>query len=74
MPFDDLKERTKALDIAVGQIEKQFGKGSIMRLGQHGAIAAVGGIQLGVCSGRAGRRDRRFPAARTVLRGKRVTS
>jgi recombination protein RecA len=25
----------KALDAAVGQIEKQFGKGSIMRLGQH---------------------------------------
>ena len=34
MPLDDLKERTKAIDIAVGQIEKQFGKGSIMRLGQ----------------------------------------
>ena len=31
MPFDDQKERNKALEIAVGQIEKQFGKGSIMR-------------------------------------------
>ena len=40
MPLDDLKERNKAIDIAVGQIEKQFGKGSIMRLGQSGAIAA----------------------------------
>ena len=39
MPLDDLKERTKAIDIAVGQIEKQFGKGSIMRLGQRSAIA-----------------------------------
>ena len=39
MALDDLKERTKAIDIAVGQIEKQFGKGSIMRLGQKGAIA-----------------------------------
>jgi hypothetical protein len=39
MPLDDQKERNKALDIAVGQIEKQFGKGSIMRLGQRGAIA-----------------------------------
>ena len=35
MPLDDQKERNKALDIAVGQIEKQFGKGSIMRLGQQ---------------------------------------
>ena len=41
MPLDDQKERNKALDIAVGQIEKQFGKGSIMRLGQRGAIAPV---------------------------------
>jgi recombination protein RecA len=39
MPLDDLKERARAIDIAVGQIEKQFGKGSIMRLGQRGAIA-----------------------------------
>ena len=29
-------DRVKAVDIAVGQIEKQFGKGSIMRLGQEG--------------------------------------
>ena len=35
MPLDDQKERIKALDIAVGQIEKQFGKGSIMRLGRR---------------------------------------
>ena len=29
----DSKERSKALDIAVGQIEKQHGKGTIMKLG-----------------------------------------
>ena len=28
-------ERTKALDLALGQIEKQFGKGSIMRMGEN---------------------------------------
>ena len=50
MPLDDQKERNKALDIAVGQIEKQFGKGSIMRLGQHGAIAAVECIPTGAIS------------------------
>jgi recombination protein RecA len=50
MPFDDQKERNKALDIAVGQIEKQFGKGSIMRLGQRGAIAPVDFIPTGAIS------------------------
>jgi len=28
-------DKDKALDIALGQIEKQFGKGSIMRLGEN---------------------------------------
>jgi recombination protein RecA len=50
MPLDDLKERTKAIDIAVGQIEKQFGKGSIMRLGQRGAIAPMEAISTGAIS------------------------
>ena len=50
MPFDDQKERNKALDIAVVQIEKQFGKGSIMRLGQRGAIAPAEAIPTGAIS------------------------
>jgi recombination protein RecA len=50
MPLDDLKERTKALDIAVGQIEKQFGKGSIMRLGQRNSIAPIASISTGSIS------------------------
>jgi len=50
MALDDLKERTKALDIAVGQIEKQFGKGSIMRLGQRNAIAPIEAISTGAIS------------------------
>ena len=28
-------ERDKALDMALSQIEKQFGKGSVMRMGEH---------------------------------------
>jgi recombination protein RecA len=28
-------ERDKALEVALGQIEKQFGKGSIMRMGEN---------------------------------------
>ena len=31
---DDWKEKRKALDMAIAQIEKQFGKGAIMRLGE----------------------------------------
>jgi recombination protein RecA len=50
MPLDDLKERTKAIDIAVGQIEKQFGKGSIMRLGQRNSIGPIASISTGSIS------------------------
>src|SRR5918998_3479799 len=50
MPLDDLKERNKAIDLAVGQIEKQFGKGSIMRLGQNNAVAPVEVISTGAIS------------------------
>ncbi len=50
MPSDERNERSKALDVAVSQIEKQFGKGSIMRLGQKGAIAPVDFIPTGANS------------------------
>jgi recombination protein RecA len=50
MSVDEQQERNKALDIAVGQIEKQFGKGSIMRLGQTGAIAPIDVISTGAIS------------------------
>jgi len=47
---DDSRERTKALDAALGQIEKQFGKGSIMRLGQKGGVSPVEVISTGAIS------------------------
>jgi recombination protein RecA len=50
MPFDDQKERNKAIDIAVGQIEKQFGKGSIMRLGQRHSVGPIPSISTGSIS------------------------
>jgi recombination protein RecA len=50
MPSDERNERSKALDVAVSQIEKQFGKGSIMRLGQKGAFAPVDAIPTGAIS------------------------
>jgi recombination protein RecA len=50
MPLENDRERLKALEMAVGQIEKQFGKGSIMRLGQKDAVNAVPAISTGAVS------------------------
>jgi recombination protein RecA len=47
---DERNERGKAVELAVGQIEKQFGKGSIMRLGQKGAIQPIDSIPTGSIS------------------------
>ena len=44
------RERTKAIELAVGQIEKQFGKGSIMRLGQQGVGIQAPCISTGAVS------------------------
>ncbi len=43
------QDRGKAIDVAVGQIEKQFGKGSIMRLGQDAAVT-IPSISTGAVS------------------------
>ena len=40
-------ERGKAIELAVSQIEKQFGKGSIMRLGSKEAIVPISVISTG---------------------------
>jgi len=40
-------EKDKALDLALAQIEKQFGKGSIMRLGEASARMPVDAISTG---------------------------
>ncbi|MDO8836242.1 MAG: recombinase RecA [Vicinamibacterales bacterium] len=50
MAADERNERAKAIDVAMGQIEKQFGKGAIMRLGQKGAIAPIDSIPTGSIS------------------------
>jgi recombination protein RecA len=44
------RERLKAIEAAVGQIEKQFGKGSIMRLGGKDAVTVVPAISTGAVS------------------------
>jgi recombination protein RecA len=46
----DEKERTRALTAAMGQIEKQFGKGSIVRLGSKEAIIPIATISTGAIS------------------------
>ncbi len=42
--------RTKAVEAALSQIEKQFGKGSVMKLGQKEAAVAVAAIPTGSIS------------------------
>jgi len=46
----DDKERARALEVALSQIEKQFGKGSILRLGSKDAIVPVSVISTGSIS------------------------
>jgi recombination protein RecA len=46
----DDKERSRALELALGQIEKQFGKGSILRLGSKDAVVPVSVISTGSIS------------------------
>jgi recombination protein RecA len=46
----DEKERTRTLGLTLGQIEKQFGKGSIVRLGSKEAIVQVAAISSGSIS------------------------
>src|SRR5256886_481344 len=49
-PTMDEKERARALELTLGQIEKQFGKGSILRLGSKDAIVPVAVVSTGSIS------------------------
>jgi recombination protein RecA len=40
-------DRTKALDLAIGQIEKQFGRGAIMKMGDLGVKMSIEAIPTG---------------------------
>ncbi|MBI4573315.1 MAG: recombinase RecA [candidate division NC10 bacterium] len=44
---EERKDRDKALDLAVSQIEKLYGKGAIMRMGISGALLPVSTIATG---------------------------
>jgi recombination protein RecA len=62
---DATKEKLKAVDSALSQIERQFGKGSIMRLGQREAVSVpaipTGSIAVDYAIGVGG-----FPRGRVV--------
>src|SRR5262245_19079990 len=59
-------ERTKAIDLAFAQIEKQFGKGSIMRLGSKEAIVPISVISTGAISFDAALGVGGFPRGRVI--------
>jgi recombination protein RecA len=59
-------ERGKAIELAVAQIEKQFGKGSIMRLGSKEAIVPIAVISTGAISFDAALGVGGFPRGRVV--------
>ena len=43
----DGNDKSKALDAAIGQIEKAFGKGSVMKLGQRDSVVDIQAISTG---------------------------
>jgi recombination protein RecA len=47
---EERTEKVRAIDLAVSQIEKQFGKGSIMRLGSKEAVVPISVISTGAIS------------------------
>jgi len=53
-----MADKNKALDMALFQIEKQFGKGAIMRLGeaaaQQGEVISTGSLSLDLALGVGG--------------------
>src|SRR6201984_1106769 len=63
---DERQEKTRAIDLALAQIEKQFGKGSIMRLGSKEAIVPIAVISTGSISFDAALGVGGFPRGRVV--------
>ena len=62
----DKTDKTRAIEMAISQIEKSFGKGSIMRLGGEGAAEGIqviptGSLTLDIATGIGG-----FPRGRVI--------
>jgi recombination protein RecA len=64
MPIVD--ERAKAVELALAQIEKQFGKGSIVRLGSREALMPISVISTGSISFDAALGVGGFPRGRVI--------
>ncbi len=62
----DEKERARVLGVTLGQIEKQFGKGSILRLGSKEAVQTVGVVPSGAISLDAALGVGGFPRGRII--------
>jgi recombination protein RecA len=63
---DERTEKVRAIDLALSQIEKQFGKGSIMRLGSKEAVVPIAIIPTGAISFDAALGVGGFPRGRVV--------
>src|SRR5450755_679501 len=63
---DEKTEKGRAIDLAMSQIEKQFGKGSIMKLGSKGAVVPISVISTGAISFDAALGIGGFPRGRVV--------
>src|SRR6516225_3496387 len=63
---EEKTDKNKAIDLALSQIEKQFGKGSIMRLGNKEAIVPISVISTGSISFDAALGVGGFPRGRVV--------
>jgi recombination protein RecA len=63
---DERTERARALELALSQIDKQFGKGSIMRLGDKGPIVPIAVIPTGALSFDAALGVGGFPRGRVI--------
>jgi len=63
---DEKTEKSRAIDLAMTQIEKQFGKGSIMKLGSKGAVVPIAVISTGAISFDAALGVGGFPRGRVV--------
>ncbi len=63
---DPQTEKNRAIDLALTQIEKQFGKGSIMRLGTKEAVVPIAVISTGAISFDAALGVGGFPRGRVV--------
>ncbi len=66
MSTKDIKEKTKALEMAISQIERNFGKGAIMRLGAADVAEGIqaissGSLTLNIATGIGG-----YPRGRVI--------